>query len=140
MKNFENFQFQKSPEDEIISSIFPYGGRKDFNKRVKEALDASQKSNGFRKGTSGFIKTVIGSIKLDNAQYQIIKREITKEANKIETERKKAEKEREKLFEEAESASPFKKEPTDKDKIMIEGAKKHLDEELERSGGVDPNI
>lgn len=108
------------PQRDIIAELFP--DRETFRKKVEEALEWSRRGGPMR-GTSGFIKAVVGKIEISGDDFAELKKEINKEIKSLEKDQR-------------ESRKGFTQKETEK---MIRDSKKQKWRELKRSGGVDPN-
>lgn len=133
MEKFKNNFYPKKDGREVVSNIFPNEGRGAFSKKVEETFDWSQKG-GPRIGTPLFIKDVVGKVSLTSEELSVLKKEIKKEINKIKKRRDEINKEN--ILKENKKQEQERK---NKDRDILEGAKKNLEEELDRSGGIDPN-
>ncbi|MFH0891498.1 MAG: hypothetical protein V1867_01825 [Candidatus Falkowbacteria bacterium] len=69
-------------QQNILSNIFGHD-QDALAKKIKSALDEEARG-GYKQGTSGFIKSIIGSVKLSGDEYARCKKEINMEISRLE--------------------------------------------------------
>lgn len=141
--------FENPCKRSVVDSIFA-GNREKFRSNVEKAMEETKKG-GYQAGTRGFANYVVGQgevRRLNAEEYGELQKEIKKMTKTIKGEAGQKSEPITSTSKKPTQPRPIPLEPDirptsrpkeESKRIMSKGAERHEDEELERSGGVDPN-